>query len=185
MKLLVFLLLMGSTVFCQGYDIVNERFYEYKYNANNTIIRTNEYHVDSDVAIEHFQKGDYIQLTTDLNINWILSDSLTKLFLNGKKIKERVVMKRLSFMVNNLTIDSTSNLYYREVESRCSNCLYSIKDMLLSDSSLVERFKGKGVNKIVVVYVQFKHIKTLGYVYVEVHKFFRRPEQYLYVEDMD
>lgn len=185
MKLLVFLLLIGSTVFSQGYDIIDERFYEYKYNANKTIIRTNEYDVDSEVANEHFQNGDYIQITTDLNINWVLSDTLTKLFVNGKKIKDKVVMKRLSFMVNNLTIDSTSNLYYREVETRCSNCLYSINDMLLSDSSLVERFKGKGVNKIVVIYVQLKHIKTSGYIYVEIHKLFRRPEQYLYVEDMD
>lgn len=185
MKLLVFILLISSTIFSQEYEVITERFYEYKYNINKTIITTNEYSVDSDVAFEHFQNGDYIQITTDTGINWYLSDTLTKLFLKGKKIKDKFVMGRLGYMVNNLTIDSTSNLFYREIESNCYNCLYSIQNMLLSDSSLIEKFNGEGVNKIVVIYVQLKHIKTFGYIYVEVHKRFRRPEQFLYVEDMD
>lgn len=185
MKLLIFLLLVSSTIFSQDYTVINERFYEYKYNANKTIITTKEYDVESEVAFEHFQNGTYIQITTDTGINWYLSDTLTKLFVKGKKIKDKLVMKTLSYMINNITIDSTTNLYYREIESSCYDCMYSIQDMLLCDTSLVNRLTSKGVTKIVVTYIQLKGKNRFGYIYVDVHRRFRKDEQYLYVEDMN
>ncbi len=183
MKLLVFLLLISSTIFSQ--TVVDERFYKYTYRGNNTIITTEEYDVESEVAFEHIQNGDYIQITTDTGINWYLSDTLTKLFVKGKQIKNELVMKTLSYMVHNITIDSTTNLFYKEVRNDCYECMYSIQDMLLCDTSLTKRLSSPGVTKIVVTYVQTRRTKKFGYIYVDVHKRFRKDEQYLYVEDMD
>ena len=88
-------------------------------------------------------------------------------------------------MVSNITIDSTTNLYYREIESNCYDCMYSIQDMLLCDTSLVNKFKSKGVTNIVVSYIQLKGKNKFGFIYIEVHKRFRRSEQFLYIEDME
>ena len=183
MKLLLFLLLISSTIFSQ--DVVYERFYKYTYNVNNTIITTRDYDVESEEAFECLQNGKYIQITTDKNINFYLSDTLTKLFVKGKNVSEKVVMRTLSYMVNNITIDSTTNLFYKEVQNDCYECMYSIQDMLLCDTSLTKRLSSPGVTKIVVTYVQTRRTKKFGYIYVDVHKRFRKDEQYLYVEDMD
>lgn len=183
MKLLVFLLLISSTIFSQ--DVVFERFYKYTYKANNTIITTSDYNVESEEAFECLQNGKYIQITTDNNINFYLSDTLTKLFVKGKSVNEKLVMKTLSYMVNNITIDSTTNLFYKEVENTCNDCRYSIKKDLLSDCELVKRFNSKGVTKILVTYVQLKSKGgRYGCIYVVIHKRFRKDEQFLYIDDM-
>ena len=94
-------------------------------------------------------------------------------------------MRTLSYMVNNITIDSTTNLFYKEVENTCYDCRYSIKKDLLSDCELVKRFNSKGVTKIIVTYVQLKSKGgRYGYIYVVIHKRFRKDEQFLYIDDM-
>lgn len=183
MKLLVFLLLISSTIFSQ--EVVYERFYKYTYKANNTIITTSDYDVESEEAFECLQNGNYIQITTDKRINSYLSDTLTNIFVKGKSVSEKIVMKTLSYMVNNITIDSTTNLFYKEVENTCNDCRCSIKNDLLSDCDLVKRFKGKGVTKIIVTYVQLKSKGgRYGYIYVVINKRFRKDEQFLYIDVM-
>lgn len=183
MKLLIFLLLISSTIFSQ--DVVYERFYKYSYNVNNTIITTSDYEVESEEAFECLQNGNYIQITTDKNINFYLSDTLTNLFVKGKSVNKKLVMKTLSYMVNNITIDSTTNLFYKEVENTCYSCKHSIIKELLSDCELVKRFNNDGVTKVVVTYVQLKSKSgRYGCIYVVIHKRFRKDEQFLYIDDM-
>jgi len=185
MKLLVFLLLISSTLFSQNCEVLTERYYEYIYKGN--IITTNEYDVDSEQAFDAIQNDKYIRITTDRGINWYLSDTLTKLFVKGRQIKEKQVIKTLGYVVNNITIDSTTNLFYKEVEDNCFDCVHSIQDMLLSDTSLVNVLNKKDVRKIIVTYVQVRRKKTYGYICVNIYYRFHcfRPETHIYVEDMD
>ena len=87
MKLLVFLLLISSTIFSQECEVVVEKFYEYKISKN--VIITNEHNIESEVAFNYIQEGKYIQITTDRGMNWYLSDTLTKQFLKGREIKQK------------------------------------------------------------------------------------------------
>jgi hypothetical protein len=114
-----------------------------------------------------------------------LSDTLTKQFLKGREIKQKSVDKVLSYMVHNITIDSNTNLLYKEIENTCSVCRTSIYDMLVSDTSLIREFNSEGVKKIIVNYVQVRRDDRFGYIYVTIQKRFRRDEEYLFFEGMD
>ncbi len=183
MKVLLFLLLISSTIFSQECEVVLERFYEYKISKN--VIITKDYDVESEVAFNYIQDGKFIQISTDRGMNWYLSDTLTKQFLKGREIKQKSVDKVLTYMVHNITIDSNTNLLYREIENTCSVCMTSIYDMLVSDTTLIREFNSKDVKKIIVNYVQVKRRDTIGYIYVTVQKRFRKDEEYLYFESMD
>jgi hypothetical protein len=183
MKLLVFLLLISSTIFSQECKVVLERFYEYKISKN--VIITKDYDIESEVAFNYIQEGKYIQITTDRGMNWYLSDTLTKQFLKGREIKQKSVDKVLSYMVHNITIDSNTNLLYKEIENTCSVCRTSIYDMLVSDTSLIREFNSEGVKKIIVNYVQVRRDDRFGYIYVTIQKRFRRDEEYLFFEGMN
>lgn len=183
MKLLVFLLLISSTIFSQ-FKVVNERFVEYKYKSNKTIIITNEIDVESESAFEHFQKGDFIQMSTNLILNKRLSDTLTKLYLGGKVLKENVLMKSLNNMVDNIIIDSTTNLLYREIESECDECKLSILSVLTSDNEIINTCKSYGVKDICVSYVQMRGKRTYELIFVEIHRRFRKTKQFLFIEEM-
>ena len=183
MKLLGFLLLISSTIFSQECRVVSEKFYTYKINKG--VVITNEYDIDSEEAFYQIQEGNYVQITTDRGMNWYLSDTLTKQFVKGREIKQKVVDKRLSVMVHNITIDSNTNLFYKEIENDCPDCMNSVYNMLVSDSSIVREFNSKGVTKIVVNYVQVKRNGRFGYIYVNVYKRFRKDEEYLFFENMN
>ena len=84
-----------------------------------------------------------------------------------------------------IKIKHLKNLFYKEVENTCDDCRYLIKKDLLSDCELVKRFNSKGVTKIIVTYVQLKSKGgRYGYIYVVIHKRFRKDEQFLYIDDM-
>jgi len=183
MKLLVFLLLISSTIFSQECRVVSEKFYVYKISRN--LVTSIEYDIDSEEAFYQIQEGNYIKITTDRGMNWYLSDTLTKQFVKGREIKQKVVDKRLSGLVNNITIDSNTNLFYKEIENDCPDCVNSIHNLLLSDYSLIREFNSKGVTKIVVNYVQVKSKGRFGYIYVNVYKRFRKDEEYLFFENMN
>jgi len=91
----------------------------------------------------------------------------------------------LSYMVNNITIDSNTNLLYKEVEDACSQCMNSIYNMLVSDTTLIREFNSEGVKKIIVNYVQVKRDGIFGYIYVTIQKRFRKDEEYIFFENMN
>lgn len=182
MKLLFFSLLFCSTILAQ-FKVVNERFVEYEYKASKTIIITNEFDVESEVAFEHFQKGDFLQMSTNLKLNKSLSDTLTKLYLPGKVVNDDVLMRSLNNMVNNVIIDSTSNLYYREIESECDECKLSILDIISTDSEIINTCRGNGVKDVCVSYVQMRGKRTYELIFVEIHRRFHRVKQFLFIDE--
>ena len=183
MKLLVFLLLFSTTIYSQDINVITERFFQY--NIKKNIVLTKELDIESEEAFYSIQEGNYVQITTDRLMNIELSSRLTEEFLKGRKIKEKVVSNTLSNVVHNITIDSNCNLFYREIEISCFDCTQSIYNLIVDDSSLVNEFNSKGVTQIVITYVQVKRRNRIGYIFIDIHKRFRKDVRHLYFENMD
>ena len=182
MKSLVFLLmLITSTLFSQECTTYNSTFYKYTYKKGYYFVE--QYDIESEVAYEYLSAGEYIKISTDLQMSNYISDSITKLFGNGKPINPDKTVKLTQNIINKTVIDSATNLLFNNVYSTCDVCRNSIIDMITTDEDMVKVFKSKRVTQINVIYFQIIGQQLYEVTIVDVGIRFGWDERYIYVNE--
>jgi len=106
MKLLTLFLLVSSTIFGQKMEVISENFFEYQRHGYFNTVK--ELDIESEEVFYQIQDKNYVSVSTDLKINYFLTDTLSKIFIKGRQIKEKRVKNDMNRISDEIANDSNS-----------------------------------------------------------------------------
>jgi hypothetical protein len=182
MLLLLFALILSANTFAQDdeedFDSINPTYY-----LDSTYIK---YKIKDKVfsrstqvpTIEMLEYNEYIRFTTDEDLSYMISDSLSIQY-HAKQITNTKKLRRSMWgFVDRVALDSIADILFVRVISPCQPCMNSIIDEINTSKELVAEMSNKNLKYVRVTYAQTFGSELWEFIFVDVKIRFKRVQRF-------